>query len=70
MALPKTEHPLSDPAKFVWDSWTMPNLLAPPAPGQEGETVIYAVVHGEYTECEHFSYSRLFPLLERLSSEI
>lgn len=55
MALPKTEHPLSDPAKFVWDSWTMPNLLAPPAPGQEGETVIYAVVHGEFTECEHSS---------------
>lgn len=54
MALPKTEHPLTDPAKFVWDSWTMPNLLAPPGPGQDGETVIYAVVHGEFTECTSF----------------
>ncbi|GAA6007197.1 hypothetical protein JCM11491_003040 [Sporobolomyces phaffii] len=65
MALPKTEHPLSDPAKFVWDSWTMPNLLAPPAPGQEGETVIYAVVHGEYTEFPSKgirSFSRTFIL--------
>ncbi|GAA5962102.1 hypothetical protein JCM3765_005521 [Sporobolomyces pararoseus] len=64
-ALPKTEHPLSDPAKFVWDSWTMPNLLAPPAPGQEGETVIYAVVHGEYTEFPSKgirSFSRTFVL--------
>ncbi|GAA6059061.1 hypothetical protein JCM10212_002032 [Sporobolomyces blumeae] len=49
-SLPKTLHPLADAEKFVWDSWTMPNLLAPPAPGQEGETVIYAVVHGEFTE--------------------
>lgn len=65
MALPKTEHPLSDPAKFVWDSWTMPNLLAPPAPGQEGETVIYAVVHGEFTEFPSKgirSFSRTFIL--------
>ncbi|GAA5831257.1 hypothetical protein JCM3766R1_002986 [Sporobolomyces carnicolor] len=65
MALPKTEHPLSDPAKFVWDSWTMPNLLAPPGPGQEGETVIYAAVHGEYTEFPSKgirSFSRTFIL--------
>ncbi|GAA5922186.1 Mex67p [Sporobolomyces koalae] len=65
MALPKTEHPLSDPAKFVWDSWTMPNLLAPPAPGQEGETVIYAAVHGEFTEFPSKgirSFSRTFIL--------
>ncbi|GAA5980720.1 hypothetical protein JCM10908_001750 [Rhodotorula pacifica] len=48
--LPKTKHPLDDSAKFIWDSWTMPNFLAPPAPGAEGETVIFASVHGEFTE--------------------
>ncbi|POY71352.1 hypothetical protein BMF94_5664 [Rhodotorula taiwanensis] len=48
--LPKTKHPLDDSAKFIWDSWTMPNFLAPPAPGTEGETVIFASVHGEFSE--------------------
>ncbi|GAA5922659.1 hypothetical protein JCM1841_006770 [Sporobolomyces salmonicolor] len=50
VTLPKTKHPLEESSKFVWDSWTMPNLLAPTVPGGEGETVIYAVVHGEFTE--------------------
>ncbi|BGP52873.1 hypothetical protein JCM8202_003955 [Rhodotorula sphaerocarpa] len=48
--LPKTKHPLDDSAKFIWDSWTMPNFLAPEAPGSEGETVIFASVHGEFSE--------------------
>lgn len=50
MSLPKTIHPLSDPEKFVFDTWTMPGLLAPTAPGVAGETVIYAVVHGQFME--------------------
>lgn len=50
MALPKTVHPLSEASKFVFDTWTMPGLLAPTAPGAEGETVIFAVVHGEFSE--------------------
>ncbi|BGP36661.1 nuclear mRNA export, poly(A)+RNA binding protein [Rhodotorula kratochvilovae] len=50
VALPKTKHPLEEANKFVWDSWTMPNMLAPPQPGAEGETVIFASVHGEFTE--------------------
>lgn len=49
-ALPETQHPISEGDKFVFDSWTMPGLLPPAAPGQEGETVIYAVVHGQFTE--------------------
>ena len=49
--LPATLHPLTDPTKFVFDTWTMPGLLAPTAPGVEGETVILAVVHGEFSEC-------------------
>lgn len=49
--LPVSAHPLTDPTKFVFDAWTMPGLLAPTAPGIEGETVIYAIVHGEFTEC-------------------
>lgn len=48
--LPATVHPLTDPTKFVFDTWTMPGMLAPPAPGAEGETVIIAVVHGEFSE--------------------
>ncbi|GAA5835315.1 hypothetical protein JCM11251_006678 [Rhodosporidiobolus azoricus] len=48
--LPKTSHPLSDADKFVWDSWTMPAMLAPTQPGGEAETVIFANVHGEFTE--------------------
>lgn len=50
VTLPKTTHPLDKFEKFVFDTWTMPGLLAPTAPGVEGETVIYAVVHGEYIE--------------------
>ncbi|GAA5865493.1 hypothetical protein JCM8547_001263 [Rhodosporidiobolus lusitaniae] len=50
MSLPKTKHPLDQSDKFVWDAWTMPGLLAPQQPGTEGETVIYASVHGEFTE--------------------
>lgn len=50
--LPSTQHPLDDPAKFVFDTWTMPGLLAPTEAGAPGETVIYAVVHGEFTERE------------------
>jgi nuclear RNA export factor len=55
--LPVTVHPLDDPAKFVFDAWTMPGLLAPTAPGVEGETVMYATVHGEFTECTYLLYS-------------
>lgn len=51
VSLPKTKHPLEDSTKFVWDSWTMPGLLAPTQPGAEAETVIFASVHGEFTEC-------------------
>lgn len=54
-ALPKTKHPLEDSNKFVWDSWTLPNLLPPAQPGAEGETVIFASVHGEFTERASFS---------------
>lgn len=54
--LPKTKHPLDDSAKFIWDSWTMPNFLAPAAPGAEGETVIFASVHGEFTESASSSF--------------
>ncbi|GAA5995079.1 uncharacterized protein JCM10292_004525 [Rhodotorula paludigena] len=50
VSLPKTKHPLEDSTKFVWDSWTMPGLLAPTQPGAEAETVIFASVHGEFTE--------------------
>ncbi|GAA6036654.1 hypothetical protein JCM8097_001275 [Rhodosporidiobolus ruineniae] len=50
VSLPKTKHPLEDPAKFVWDTWTMPNFLPPTQPGAEAETIIYASVHGEFTE--------------------
>ncbi|GAA5972358.1 hypothetical protein JCM11641_002422 [Rhodosporidiobolus odoratus] len=48
--LPKTQHPLDQSEKFVWDCWTMPAMLAPTQPGGEAETVIYASVHGEFTE--------------------
>ncbi|GAA6004334.1 hypothetical protein JCM10207_000673 [Rhodosporidiobolus poonsookiae] len=50
VALPKTQHPLDQSDKFVWDCWTMPNFLAPTQPGGEPGTVIYASVHGEFTE--------------------
>ncbi|KAM0793164.1 hypothetical protein ACM66B_000638 [Microbotryomycetes sp. NB124-2] len=50
VALPSTQHPLNDPSKFVFDTWTMPGVLAPAEPGGTGETVIFAVVHGEFTE--------------------
>ncbi|GAA5834484.1 hypothetical protein JCM9279_004329 [Rhodotorula babjevae] len=49
VSLPKTQHPLDKADKFVWDSWAMP-LLPPAQPGVEGETVIFASVHGEFTE--------------------
>lgn len=52
MSLPKTKHPLEEASKFVFDTFTMPGLLAPTAPDTPGETVIYAVVHGEFTERE------------------
>lgn len=55
MSLPKTKHPLDEATKFVFDTFTMPGLLAPTAPDTPGETVIYAVVHGEFTECESLS---------------
>lgn len=47
--LPTTAHPLT-PTKFVFDTWTMPGVLAASTPGGEGETVILAVVHGEFVE--------------------
>ncbi|GAA5926245.1 hypothetical protein JCM3775_000967 [Rhodotorula graminis] len=50
VTLPKTQHPLEKGDKFVWDSWTMPGLLAPTQPGAPGEVVIFASVHGEFTE--------------------
>ncbi|GAA5916790.1 hypothetical protein JCM6882_004167 [Rhodosporidiobolus microsporus] len=50
IGLPKTHHPLDKADKFVWDSWTMPAMLAPTQPGGEAETVIFASVHGEFTE--------------------
>ncbi|KAI5479212.1 nuclear RNA export factor 1/2 [Pseudohyphozyma bogoriensis] len=49
-SLPGTIHPLSDASKFVFDTWTMPGLLAPVTPGAPPETAIYATVHGEFTE--------------------
>lgn len=52
--LPTTTHPLTEPDKFVFDTWTMPGLLAPTSTGAEGETVIFAVVHGEFTERESY----------------
>lgn len=64
--LPKTKHPLDDSAKFIWDSWTMPNFLAPEAPGSEGETVIFASLHGEFSESE----CRLAYVLEKLCSDL
>lgn len=36
----------------MFDTWTMPGVLAPVAPDQPGETVIFAVVHGEFLERE------------------
>lgn len=48
--LPTTAHPLTDPTKFVFDTWTMPGLLAPTETSADGETVILAVVHGEFIE--------------------
>ncbi|KAK4054836.1 nuclear mRNA export, poly(A)+RNA binding protein [Microbotryomycetes sp. JL201] len=50
VSLPSTQHPLDDPSKFVFDTWTMPGVLAPSEPGGAAETVIFAVVHGEFTE--------------------
>ncbi|BGP12687.1 nuclear mRNA export, poly(A)+RNA binding protein [Rhodosporidiobolus nylandii] len=50
MALPKTQHPLEQADKFVWDTWTLPGMIPPAQPGAEAETVIYASVHGELTE--------------------
>ncbi|KDE09703.1 hypothetical protein MVLG_00106 [Microbotryum lychnidis-dioicae p1A1 Lamole] len=49
-SLPKTQHPLDDPTKFVFDCFTLPAFLRPSAPGGEPETVIMACVHGEFTE--------------------
>ncbi|KAM0756564.1 hypothetical protein T439DRAFT_321275 [Meredithblackwellia eburnea MCA 4105] len=49
-AMPGTEHPLADPTKFVFDTWTMPNLMAPAAPGAAPGIVIFVSVHGEFTE--------------------
>lgn len=51
VSLPKTQHPLDKGDKFVFDTWTMPGLLPPAQPGAEGDTVIFASVHGEFTEC-------------------
>ncbi len=48
--LPDTVHPLDDPSKFVFDTCTMPGFLAPIAAGVDGETVLFAIVHGEFTE--------------------
>lgn len=50
--LPGTIHPLTEASKFVFDTWTMPSLLAPTAPGVPSETVIFASVHGEFMERE------------------
>ncbi|KDE09490.1 hypothetical protein MVLG_00390 [Microbotryum lychnidis-dioicae p1A1 Lamole] len=50
--LPKSQHPLDDPTKFVFDCFTLPAFLRPSAPGGEPETVIMACVHGEFTECD------------------
>ncbi|KAK4058100.1 nuclear mRNA export, poly(A)+RNA binding protein [Microbotryomycetes sp. JL221] len=52
IALPSTQHPLDDPSKFVFDTWTMPGVVAPNDPGGVGETVIFAVVHGQFTESQ------------------
>lgn len=52
-ALPKTSHPLSEGEKFVFDAWTVPGLVGASAENPEGETVIYAVVQGQFTECKH-----------------
>ncbi|SCV68405.1 BQ2448_526 [Microbotryum intermedium] len=49
-SLPKTQHPLDDPTKFVFDCFTLPAFLAPSTPGGEPETAIMACVHGEFTE--------------------
>lgn len=68
MSLPKTVHPLSDPEKFVFDTWTMPGFLAPAAPGVPGETIIYAVVHGQYMECELVPSRILSQILTGMSS--
>ena len=56
-ALPKTSHPLSEGEKFVFDAWTVPGLVGVSPETPEGETVIYAVVQGQFTECEHKSAS-------------
>lgn len=52
--VPLTSHPLAEAAKFVFDAWTMPGLLAPTAAGVPGETVILATVHGEFIERKFF----------------
>jgi nuclear RNA export factor len=49
--LPDTVHLLDDPAKFVFDAWTIPGFLVPAAAGVGGETVLFASVHGQFTEC-------------------
>lgn len=51
-ALPKTSHPLNEGAKFVFDAWTVPGLVGVGPENAEGEMVIYAVVQGQFTECE------------------
>lgn len=59
MALPKTEHPLSQADKFVFDAFLMPGLLVAET-GGDG-TAIFVTVHGEFTECWSFS-KQLLPV--------
>ena len=62
--LPKTQHPLSDASKFVFDAFLMPGLLPATPEGGDG-TAIFASVHGEFTELPSKgvrSFSRTFLL--------
>lgn len=58
-ALPKTSHPLSEGEKFVFDAWTVPGLVGVGPESPEGEMVIYAVVQGQFTECEYSWHQNL-----------
>ena len=52
--MPKTQHPLQEPAKFVVDAWVLPNdkIGAKTDGNERPAAVLFISVHGEYTECE------------------